>query len=224
MPRFFCGLILPVLFAACGDASHAADHAVAPPKVSIGPCHHAEFSGQCETFTWPLAGALHGELKATLRHFANGEERLLAIATFASTAMPIVGELVLVVRQGAPLGAADERFVEMRMPVRRDPQAAAVAGREEFSSMQPTAPFRLPATLLRTKFLGQGGAMLCIENQANQLELWSELHAPTKGETTQAWPWVVRREELLRDCVDGVEATVLTLEHSLEAPAVSAPR
>lgn len=224
MPRFSCSLVLPILFAACGDATHAADTPAAPPKITIGPGHRATFSGGCEIFTWPIAGELRGELKATLRHFADGKETVQSVATFASSAMPIVGEIVLVVRKGEPLGSADERSVELRMPTRRDPAAVAVVGSSDFSSMQPTAAFRLPKSKLQQAGHCGGGAMLCVPQQVNQIELWSEKHCDRAVDPSHTQPWHLHQKQLLGECVDGREATVLTIEHELDAPSVPKPR
>lgn len=203
-----------LLAAACDSSAAAAGRSPqtpaepGAPTVAIGRCQRATFSGACETFTWSIAGTLRGQLKATLRQFAEGKESLLCAASFAAADLAVDGQIVLVLREGPPLAAPGERSVELRMPV--SPRTANAAG--VWSAAAPSSAFLLPTTPLRTRVADDGRVLPAAPGIHDVVELWSETHAPAAITSGRASPWPVQRRGLLHDCVDGTVATVLTVE------------
>ncbi|MCU0865012.1 MAG: hypothetical protein MUC36_14575 [Planctomycetes bacterium] len=241
----FAAVLLPLILSSCADGTattHASDRGAASsqPTIVIGPCRPASFEGDTEVFAWPITGTLRGSLQAKLWRFADGKEELLAEARLDTDEMDVTGQLLVLLRDGAPFDRTGERVVEIRMPMAATPQAK-VAGTPSTMRVEPTgahAPRSTPDTLMRVeptgvhalpstpnhgKGLGGGGTMVCLPNHYNTMEMWSQTHAVAPATLSFMSPWHFQRNMLLQQCVNGVVTMVVTLEQQLadEAEFVS---
>jgi len=233
----FAAVCLPLILSSCADGvatAHGSDRGAASgqPVIVIGPCRPASFEGDTEIFSWPMAGTLRGRLQARLWRFADGKEELLAEARLDADGMDVTGQLLVLLRDGAPFDRAGERVIEIRMPMTAAPQAK-VAGMPSTMRVEPTGVQALPSTpdiLVRVeptgvhslpstpnhgKGLGGGGTMVCLPNHYNTMEMWSQTHAAGPAPVSFMKPWHWQRENLLQQCVNGVVTMVVTLEQQL---------
>ena len=233
----FAAVCLPLILSSCADGvatAHGSDRGAASgqPVIVIGPCRPASFEGDTEIFSWPMAGTLRGRLQARLWRFADGKEELLAEARLDADGMDVTGQLLVLLRDGAPFDRAGERVIEIRMPMTAAPQAK-VAGMPSTMRVEPTGVQALPSTpdiLVRVeptgvhslpstpnhgKGLGGGGTMVCLPMVYNTMEMWSQTHAAGPAPVSFMKPWHWQRENLLQQCVNGVVTMVVTLEQQL---------
>jgi hypothetical protein len=217
-------IVLITMLAACRHEAAAADPAglpaaVAPPQITVGPPSETALAGIGTATTWILSGTLRGELRATLRAFADGKEEKLGEASFASTEGPVVGTLLLVVRDGSSPPATEQagaRGVDIRLNLVRDPKAPPGDLVSSGANSQDAIP--LPGAQPKVHGSLWGSTLSGAPGQNDVAMLWWERYGDEPRTIGDTMPWAVKQQTLQSACTGAVRALVLTLEALPDSP------